>query len=721
MIMRWSGRVPSSKVAIVQALTPHRSTKESTMQRRRFSSFIPVFAGAALCTGAAWASSPGPQPVSPFGEIADRCPTFSWSVADAGGYELVVYGVTPEDEVGPRPIVSTRLPRGAQSWTPPIGSCLDPGGSYAWSLRSVMEEGAGDWSEPALFEVRAAPSVREVEAALTTLRRFLDGAEAGGDGEPAGSETAAELASRAARRDAPERETRAGRRSGIGEVSGLVPVAGPFNESSESAISTESAPAPSATPSLAVSDQIHLDRDSDFFKDDELFLWDDTFTGNLALGHRALSSASGSATGNTAVGEEALEQSREGTDSSDGSANTALGFRSLWTNTTGSFNTAVGANALLDNNGSSNAALGYEALFNNLTGDQNTALGEAALFNNETGSKNVAIGWTAGFNLGIDSSTGSSFNNNVFIAHPGQGDDENTIRIGTFGTHTTAAIAGDAGIGTESPQVRLHVADAESGGASISNHVAFIENSSSDGSADVLALKIDEGAGDIGHENNFISFKDANSNIGAIQGNGSGGVELGGPGSDYAEWLPKLDPSEPLKPGDVVGLFGDRVTKTTAGAMRTMVISSGPIVIGNDPGAGRRRGYARVAFVGQAPVKVEGPVRRGDVVVASGRHDGTAVAMSPGELPSQRVGEILGRALESSDGERSKVRVLIGLADPLPFVAAMQRLQRGVAERDAEIAVLRAEVAELRKLVLASPPTLSGLAPAGATERRIEE
>lgn len=65
MIMRWSGRVPSSKVAIVHALTPHRSTKESTMQRHRFSSFIPFFAGAALCTGAAWASSPGPQPVSP--------------------------------------------------------------------------------------------------------------------------------------------------------------------------------------------------------------------------------------------------------------------------------------------------------------------------------------------------------------------------------------------------------------------------------------------------------------------------------------------------------------------------------------------------------------------------------------------------------------------------------------------------------------------------------
>lgn len=685
------------------------------MQQRRFSSFIPVFAGAALCTGAAWASSPGPQPVSPLGEIADRCPTFSWSGADAGGYELVVYGVTAQDEVGSRPIVSTRLPRGSQSWTPPIGSCLEPGGSYAWSLRSVMEEGAGDWSEPALFEVRAAPSVQEVEAALATLRRFLEGAEADGRGEPAGSQTAAQLAPREARRAAQESETRAGRRSVVGEPSDRGSVPGTFKESSQPALGTESAPAPSASPSLTVSDQIHLASESDFFKDDELFLWDDTSTGNLALGHRALSSASGSATSNTAVGPDALKETTEGTSSSFGSGNTALGSGSLRSNTTGSSNTAVGAFSLLNSNGRDNTAVGRVALLQNSVGDRNTALGEGALSNNETGSDNVAIGNFAGGN----NTDGS---NNIFIDNFGRGDDENMIRIGTPGTHTTAAIAGDVGIGTVGPQARLHVADSKSGGASISNHVAFIENSSSAGSADVLALKIDEGAGDIGHENNFISFKDADSNIGSIQGNGSGGVELGGPGSDYAEWLPKLDPSEPLEPGDVVGLFGDRVTKTTAGAMRAMVVSSGPIVSGNDPGAGRRHGYVRVAFVGQAPVKVEGPVRRGDVVVAAGRDDGTAVALSPEDLPFQRVGAVLGRALEGSGGERSKVRVLIGLADPAPFVATMQRLQRGVEEaRDAELAALRAEVAELRRLVLASPAAVSGLALPGATAPRTGE
>src|SRR5215831_19361119 len=62
-----------------------------------------------------------------------------------------------------------------------------------------------------------------------------------------------------------------------------------------------------------------------------------------------------------------------------GAGNTALGWRSLFLNTAGSFNTGVGAGALALNNGSSNTAAGAAALLLNTTGSQNTAIGTDAL------------------------------------------------------------------------------------------------------------------------------------------------------------------------------------------------------------------------------------------------------------------------------------------------------------------------------------------------------
>jgi len=58
-----------------------------------------------------------------------------------------------------------------------------------------------------------------------------------------------------------------------------------------------------------------------------------------------------------------------------GAGNTALGWRSLFLNTTGSFNTGVGGGALALNNGSSNTAVGVAALLLNTSGAQNTAVG----------------------------------------------------------------------------------------------------------------------------------------------------------------------------------------------------------------------------------------------------------------------------------------------------------------------------------------------------------
>ena len=94
--------------------------------------------------------------------------------------------------------------------------------------------------------------------------------------------------------------------------------------------------------------------------------------------------------GNTALGFRALQSNTTGT------ANTASGNLALSSNTTGKENTANGNLALSANTtGSYNTAIGEEALQNNTTGDLNTANGDAALFANTTGSGNTANGTQA--------------------------------------------------------------------------------------------------------------------------------------------------------------------------------------------------------------------------------------------------------------------------------------------------------------------------------------
>jgi hypothetical protein len=81
-----------------------------------------------------------------------------------------------------------------------------------------------------------------------------------------------------------------------------------------------------------------------------------------------------------------------------GAANTALGWRSLFSASSGSFSTGVGAGALVLNNADSNTALGAAALLLNTTGTENTAIGTATLVFNDSGGFNSALGAFALFN-----------------------------------------------------------------------------------------------------------------------------------------------------------------------------------------------------------------------------------------------------------------------------------------------------------------------------------
>ena len=134
---------------------------------------------------------------------------------------------------------------------------------------------------------------------------------------------------------------------------------------------------------------------------------------------------------NTANGEAALLSN------TGGSFNTANGYNTLRNNKTGSDNTAEGVQALYSNaSGSDNTAMGELALNYNNIGSGNTAVGYGALYGLTSGTANIAVGYLAGFNYG------GSESNNIDIGNEGVMGENNTIWIGTPGIQTQTYIAG---------------------------------------------------------------------------------------------------------------------------------------------------------------------------------------------------------------------------------------------------------------------------------------
>jgi len=106
---------------------------------------------------------------------------------------------------------------------------------------------------------------------------------------------------------------------------------------------------------------------------------------------------------NTAVGAGAL-------DLNTADSNTATGAAALLFNTTGTENTANGTAALeFNTTGSNNTANGFQALFSNTSGDRNTATGWQALVNNTGANNNTAHGFEALHNSNSGNNTGIGF------------------------------------------------------------------------------------------------------------------------------------------------------------------------------------------------------------------------------------------------------------------------------------------------------------------------
>jgi len=77
----------------------------------------------------------------------------------------------------------------------------------------------------------------------------------------------------------------------------------------------------------------------------------------------------------------------------------AIGYQSVYLNTTGTYNIGIGYQALAVNTtGNFNTVIGYKAMRLGATVSSNTVIGYQALYSNVNGSGNIAIGCNAGFN-----------------------------------------------------------------------------------------------------------------------------------------------------------------------------------------------------------------------------------------------------------------------------------------------------------------------------------
>ncbi|HZU43535.1 MAG TPA: tail fiber domain-containing protein [Terriglobales bacterium] len=232
----------------------------------------------------------------------------------------------------------------------------------------------------------------------------------------------------------------------------------------------------------------------------------ENFTGilNTAIGQGALTSNIFGVE-NTAVGAGALTNNVGPNNCSNcGNNNTAIGFQAMFSNGSpsnngGSFNTAMGNNALFKTDGiselneaTSNTGIGNNALTSNTIGSFNTAVGDSALLNVAGNSNfNIAIGANAGKNL----TTGA---NNIYLGSLGVATESNTLRLGAgqtrtfvagvYAAHATARqvfVNSNGQLGTLASSARykhdIHDMDERSGGLFRLRPVTFRYNFDSDG------------------------------------------------------------------------------------------------------------------------------------------------------------------------------------------------------------------------------------------------
>jgi hypothetical protein len=194
--------------------------------------------------------------------------------------------------------------------------------------------------------------------------------------------------------------------------------------------------------------------------------------------------------------------------------------------------------------------------------------------------------------------------------------------------------------------------------------------------------------------------KSRRDNIGVTYQSGAG---------DYAEWLPKSVLNEKYFPGDIVGVKGGYISKTTGDAEHFMIISRNPIVLGNMPEQSKEANYEKVAFMGQVPVKVLGNVKPGDFILPGGHNNGAGIAVSPENIQPDQYHKIVGVAWSGSESDQyGYVNVAVGInANALAQLGAKQ--EKKIKEQEDEISSLKKQIDKMNDVLAQVVPNYSSM------------
>ena len=177
------------------------------------------------------------------------------------------------------------------------------------------------------------------------------------------------------------------------------------------------------------------------------------------------------------------------------------------------------------------------------------------------------------------------------------------------------------------------------------------------------------------------------------------GVEYSSGNGDYAEWLERVEKEEMISAGDIVGVIGGKITRDVTNAEQVMVVSHSPIVLGNVPPAGENYKGNNIAFMGQVPVKVMGPVKTGDYIVASADIPGYGIAKSQEEMTIEDFKNAVGRSWDNMDTVGPKlVNTVVGIHNG-DYSKVLEKMNEKQNENEARFDTLESKVELLSKIV----------------------
>jgi hypothetical protein len=181
---------------------------------------------------------------------------------------------------------------------------------------------------------------------------------------------------------------------------------------------------------------------------------------------------------------------------------------------------------------------------------------------------------------------------------------------------------------------------------------------------------------------------------------------------DYAEMLPKADPTEKFMSGQIVAVKGGKITKNTEGATQLMVISRKPIVLGNASEMTENDRHEKVAFLGQVPVVVRGEVTLGDYILPDGLNMGIGVAVNPAKMKAEDYKHIVGIAWSTSQEGKSlsEINVAVGL-NGLAISQEVDKQNAVIAQQKEEMSTMKEELSTLKTLLKGMNQALAQINP----------